>query len=82
MSAEIEKLARHMGARTAYYTTGEAETGAGLEFEEIDGGFPGLYDFARAIRAAALEEAAKVAEDEFDAYSCAGAIRALIDPPK
>jgi hypothetical protein len=34
------------------------------------------------VRAAALEEAAKVAEDEFDAYSCAGAIRALIDPPK
>ncbi len=36
---------------------------------------------AARVRAAALEEAAKVAEDEFDAYSCAGAIRALKERP-
>jgi hypothetical protein len=53
----------------------------GIGFWEIAGGME-IRAFAELVRAAALEEAAKVAEDEFDAYSCAAAIRDLIPKEK
>ncbi len=84
---QIERLARAAGAESAYQTVGEVgeETRASLEFEEIDGKFPGLYLFAALVleeAAQAIEQAGKKWPHHDGTDYCAAAIRALIPKEK